>query len=232
MCRVGAAASFVQFLVSSVSPGAAAPPLLTRLTNCLSWGALIDFCEWVSSLSCLYSCGVCAGCTAEYCAGSCSCCAQWGHSSDLFPKSAVFALVLGISVRGWGLFTLALGFPGCAGGVAFYLHLPVLRLGRRLRWLALRFFAASLIPGCPCVVVWVLWMRWSCVFPLSSCFAQGRRLLRLLLGFASVPLPAAPAVFRGVSCCRFPFGGYATFLAPYACPAPAVELCLWGLRCL
>ena len=36
-----------------------------------------------------------------------------------FPKSAVFALVLGISVRGWGIFALALEFPGCAGGVAF-----------------------------------------------------------------------------------------------------------------
>ena len=75
-------------------------------------------------------------------------------------------------------------------------------------------------------------MRWSCLFLLSSCSAQGRRLLSLLLGFASVPLPAAPAVFRGVSCRRLPLGGYATFLAPDACPAPAVKLCLWGLRCL
>ena len=47
-----------------------------------------------------------------------------------------------------------------------------------------------------------------------------------------MPLPAAPAVFRGVSCRRFPLGGYADFLAPVACPAPAVELCLLGLRCL
>ena len=46
-------------------------------------------------------------------------------------------------------------------------------------------------------------MRWSCVFLLSPCSARGRRLLSLLLGFASVPLPAAPAVFRGVSCRRF-----------------------------
>ena len=74
-------------------------------------------------------------------------------------------------------------------------------------------------------------MRWSCVF-LLSCSARGRRLLSLLLGFVYMPLPAEPAVFRGVSCRRLPFGGYATFLAPYACPAPAVELCLWGLRCL
>ena len=47
-----------------------------------------------------------------------------------------------------------------------------------------------------------------------------------------MPLPAAPAVFRGVSCRRLPLGGYATFLAPVACPAPAVELCMLGLRCL
>ena len=72
-------------------------------------------------------------------------------------------------------------------------------------------------------------MQRSCVFLLSSCSERGRRLLSLLLGFASVPIPA---VFRGVSCRRFPFGGYASFLAPDACPAPAVELCLWGLRCL
>ena len=47
-----------------------------------------------------------------------------------------------------------------------------------------------------------------------------------------MPLPAAPAVFHGVSCRRLPLGGYATFLAPVACPAPAVERCLLGLRCL
>ena len=31
-----------------------------------------------------------------------------------FPKSAVFAIVLGISVCVWGIFTLALDFLGCA----------------------------------------------------------------------------------------------------------------------
>ena len=74
--------------------------------------------------------------------------------------------------------------------------------------------------------------RRSCVFLFSSCSARGRRLLSLLLGFASLPLSAAPVAFRGVSCRRLPLGGYATFLASVACPAPAVELCLWGLRCL
>ena len=75
-------------------------------------------------------------------------------------------------------------------------------------------------------------MRWSCVFLLSSCSVRGWRLLGLLLGFASVPLHAVLAPFRGVSRRELPFGGSATFLAPYACPTPAVELCLWGLRCL
>ena len=44
---------------------------------------------------------------------------------------------------------------------------------------------------------------------------------------ASVPLPGAPEVFRGVSCRRLPLGGSATFLAPVACPAPEVEPCCW-----
>ena len=44
-------------------------------------------------------------------------------------------------------------------------------------------------------------------------------------GVAFVPLPAAPVVFHCVSCCRLPFGVSATFLAPVACPAPAVKLC-------
>ena len=44
---------------------------------------------------------------------------------------------------------------------------------------------------------------------------------------ASVPLPGAPAVFRGVSCRRLPLGGSATSLAPVACPAPVVEPCCW-----
>ena len=45
-------------------------------------------------------------------------------------------------------------------------------------------------------------------------------------------LPPGPAVFRSISCRRLPLGGYATFLAPVDCPAPAVELCMLGLQCL
>ena len=44
--------------------------------------------------------------------------AQYCRGGKFFPKSAVFALVLGISVRGWGIFALALEFLGCASGVA------------------------------------------------------------------------------------------------------------------
>ena len=83
---------------------------------------------------------------------------------------------------------------------------------------------------CVCVCVCVgLFCCGGAVFFLSSCSAQGRLLLSLLLEFTSVSLPA---VFRGVFCRRFPLGGCADFLAPVACPAPAVELCLLGLRCL
>ena len=46
----GTAASFAQFMASSVSPGAVWP-LLTSLTNCLSCGALTGFYARVSYLS-------------------------------------------------------------------------------------------------------------------------------------------------------------------------------------
>ena len=46
-------------------------------------------------------------------------------------------------------------------------------------------------------------------------------------GVASVPLPGAPAVFRGVSCCWLPLAGSATFLGPVSWPTPAVETCCW-----
>ena len=88
--------------------------------------------------------------------------------------------------------------------------------------------SSLVVPACFCGS---FLMRRSCVFLLSSCSAWGNRFLSLLLVFACVHLPAAPAVFRAVSCRRFPLRGYSPFLAPVACPAPAVELCLWGLRC-
>ena len=54
----------------------------------------------------------------------------------------------------------------------------------------------------------------------------GLAVVEPLSGVASVTSCGA-CVFRGVSCHRLPFGGYATFLAPVACPAPAVVLCCW-----
>ena len=35
------------------------------------------------------------------------------------PDPRFFTLVLGNSVRDWGILALALGFPGCTGGVNF-----------------------------------------------------------------------------------------------------------------
>ena len=68
--------------------------------------------------------------------------------------------------------------------------------------------------------IWLLAM--FCGVLLSSCSALGRRLLSLLLGFSSVPLPAAPVVLHGVPYRMLPFGGYTTFLGPSACPALAL----------
>ena len=51
---------------------------------------------------------------------------------------------------------LELVFLGCTSGVAFSLRLPLLRLGHRLRLLALGVLAAVLLTGCTRVGVWVL----------------------------------------------------------------------------
>ena len=145
-----------------------------------------------------------------------------------FSNPAVFMLVLGISVLGYGILALALIFLGCVYGVTFLglSAYPTLRPSHAV--------AGFVGFGCGPPLWWSLIV---CGGPsgaaelclLSSCSVRGRL---LLLEFASVPLPVAPAVFRGVSCHRLPLGGYATFLAPVACPAPTVELCLLGLWCL
>ena len=46
----------------------------------------------------VFSCSVCADYADGSSAGSCSCLAQCCRGGGLFPKYAVFALVLGISV--------------------------------------------------------------------------------------------------------------------------------------
>ena len=188
------------------------------------------------------SCSIYAGCTAGSCAGSVSYLAQCRWIGDFFPKFAVFALVWvlsvsgwgifalvwGLSVSGWGIFALAIVFLGCACELPFrsvYLSSAwAFACGGWPCSFSLRT-SSLVVPACFCGS---FLMRRSCVFLLSSCSERGRRLLSLFLGFASVPIPAALAVFRCVSCRRFPFGGYASFLAPDACPAPEVELCLWG----
>ena len=50
-----------------------------------------------------------------------------------FPNSAVFALVLGLSVLFKEFFALELVFLGCTCGVAFSFRMPLLHLGHRLR---------------------------------------------------------------------------------------------------
>ena len=74
-------------------------------------------------------CGVCAVCAVDSIAGSCDCLAQGCRCGDFFPYSAVFTLVLGISVLAYGILALPLLFLGHAFGVAFFwLRLPILRL--------------------------------------------------------------------------------------------------------
>ena len=53
------------------------------------------------------------------------------------PIPRFFVLILGLSVHFKEFFVLALVFLGCTYGVAFSLRMPLLRLGHRLRWLAL-----------------------------------------------------------------------------------------------
>ena len=140
-------------------------------------------------------CSVCADYADDSSAGSCGCLAQCCRCGGFFPNYAVFALVLGISVLGYGILALALIFLGCAYGVAFLAPsaYPTLRPSP----------AVAGIVGFSCgPPLW--WSLNVCGGPsgvaelcllLSSCSARGRLLLCLLLGFASVPLPAAPAVF-------------------------------------
>ena len=77
--------------------------------------------------------GVCAAYAAGSCAGSYCYLAQGCQGGGFFSNSAVFALVLGLSVLFKEFFALELVFLGCTGGVAFSLRMPLLRLGHRLR---------------------------------------------------------------------------------------------------
>ena len=139
----------------------------------------------------------------------------------LFPQFRGFRASLGISVLAYGILALPLLFLGYAYGVAFF-------------GLFCLYPAVAGLVGFSCgpPLWWSLWCvgiflkRRSCIFFLSSCSAWGRLLLRLFW-----------CCFCASSCgaCGFPrrvlrqvtLRGSATFLAPVACPAPAVELCCW-----
>ena len=75
---------------------------------------------------------------------------------------------------------------------------------------------------CGCIA-----LQWCCVFLSPPALRWVGICGASCGGFSSVPLPAAPAVFRFVPYCRFPFGGSASFLPPSACPVPEVGICLW-----
>ena len=77
------------------------------------------------------------------------CLAQGCQFGIFFPNSAVFALVLGISVLGYGILALALIFLGCAYGVAFLAPstYPTLRPSPAVAGFVV--FAAALLSGGP-----------------------------------------------------------------------------------
>ena len=76
---------------------------------------------------------VCAAYAAGSCVGSYCYLAQGCRGGSFSPNSAVFALVLGLSVLFKEFFALELLFLGCTCGAAFSLRLPLLRLGHRRR---------------------------------------------------------------------------------------------------
>ena len=119
-------------MASSVSHNAATPPFIAcphglPIVRYLSWFFrhvwYLVLCFW----------GVCAAYAAGSCAGSYCYLAQGCRGGGFFPNSAVFALVLGLSVLFKEFFALELVFLGCTGGVAFSPRMPLLRLGHRLR---------------------------------------------------------------------------------------------------
>ena len=134
--------------------------------------------------------GVCAAYADGSCAGSCGYLAQGCRGGGFLPNSPVFALVLGLSVLFKEFFALVLVFLGYTCGVAFSLRMPLLRLGHRLRWLALGVFAAALLTGCTFICVWVL----SGVAEL--CLLS----LRLLGAGLTVVEPLAGVCFCASSC--------------------------------
>ena len=127
----------------------------------------------------------------------------------LFLRRLRFSAACPAAVYPWGLSHLSGSSClscSCACGVAFSLRMPILHFDLRLRLLALWVFAADLIPGCPCVCVWVLSGAAELCLLSLLLLGTGWAIVEPLTGVVSVPLPAAPAVFRGVSCRSLPLG--------------------------
>ena len=139
-----------------------------------------------------FSWSVCAAFADGSSAGSCCCLVQCCRGGGFFLNSAVFGLVLGLSV-------LFQEFFACIPWLRFWCCLfapyasPTFRPSPAVAGLmGFRCGPPHWFPACVCGS---FLGRQSCVFFLSSCSARGWLLLSLLLEFASVPLPAAPAVF-------------------------------------
>ena len=189
---------------------AATPLLLFALTVYLSWGTFIGFLGLCGIWSCVF--GAFALLTLTVPAQVLTVTGRRvAEGGGFLPNSAVFTLVLGLSVLFKEFFALVLVFLGYACGVAFSLRMPLLRLAHPCGGWSWEFLLRSSSLVAPAFVCGSF-LEWrNCVFFLSACLARGWLLLSHWLGLASVPLPAAPAVFRGVSCRRLPLWGSATF---------------------
>ena len=84
---------------------------------------IVRYLYWLLGLCGIWSgvfCSICADCADDSSAGSCDYLAQGCRCGGFFTNSAVFALVLGISVLAYGILALPLLFLGYAYGVAFF----------------------------------------------------------------------------------------------------------------
>ena len=151
-------------------------------------------------------CSVCAGCADDSSASSCACLGQGCRCGDFFPNSAVFALVLGKFVLAYGILALPLLFLGYAYGVAFFRSIC-------LSSAYLYPAVAGLVDFCcgpPSLVVpvcvWGSFWGGGAVSSFSPPAWRGVGYCWASSGVASVPLPGAPAVARGMSGRRLPLG--------------------------
>ena len=157
---------FTQFMASSVSHSAATPLFLPALTVYLSWGTFTGFLGMCGIWSCVFGAFalpvLAQVLTITWC--------RVAEVAVFSPIPRFFTLVLGLSILFKEFLALALVFLGCTQGVAFSLRMPLLRLGHRLRWLALWFALRTSSLVVPAVVCGSFLGRRSCVFFLSSCW--------------------------------------------------------------